>query len=111
MIISCKTSFEVQVYKYKPTIDSTIYNENEASKKIAESNPKSITLRNDSILEYGKRYGGIGSLTKIKYTLINNELIIDSTDITGYNNDLLNTCFLYSRDSLIDKKTKETYYN
>ena len=46
---------------------------------------KSIILRNDSILEYWKRYGGIGSSMIIKYALIDNELIVYPTDVEGYN--------------------------
>ena len=42
-----------------------------------ESDVKSIILRNDSILEYWKRYGGIGSSMIIKYALIDNELIVN----------------------------------
>ena len=46
---------------------------------------KSIILRNDSILEYWKRYGGIGRSMIIKYVLIDNELIVYPTDVEGYN--------------------------
>lgn len=111
VIISCKTGFNIQIYKYQPTIDSNISNENEIRKRIIESDVKSITLRNDSTLEYWKRYGGIGSLIKIRYFLINNELIIDSIDSGGNKNDLSNIHFLYSQDSLINRKTQEKYYN
>ena len=66
----------------------------------------------DLILEYWKRYGGLSSSTMIKYILAGSELIVDSKDIYGRNNlDISNMRFLYSRDSLINKKTNEKYYN
>lgn len=73
---------------------------------------KSIILRNGSILEYWKRYGGIGSSMIIKYALIDNELIVYPTDVEGYNvPDISDMHFLYSRDSLINIKTDEKFYN
>ena len=112
VIASCKISFNTQVYRFIPSIDSDIYSENEIREKIMENDVKSIVLKNDSILEYCKRYGGIGSSTIIKYTLINDELIVYPTDIKRYNvPDISNMYFLYSQDSLINKKTNEKYYN
>ena len=112
VIVSCKIGFDTQVYRFIPSIDSDIYSENEIREKIVESDVKSIILRNDSILEYWKRYGGIGNSTIIKYTLINNELIVYPTDIKGYDvPDISNMYFWYSQDSLINKKTNEKYYN
>ena len=73
---------------------------------------KSIALKNDSILEFSKLYGRLGSLMTMRYVIINNELIIDSTDIGGYYiPEISNVYFIYSKDSLINKKTNETYYN
>ena len=85
VIVSCKIGFDTQVYRFIPSIDSDIYSENEIRKKIVESDVKSIILRNDSILEYWKRYGGIGRSMIIKYVLIDNELIVYPTDVEGYN--------------------------
>ena len=77
-----------------------------------ESDVKSIILRNDSILEYWKRYGGIGRSMIIKYVLIDNELIVYPTDVEGYNvPDISDMHFLYSRDTLINIKTNEKFYN
>ena len=112
VIVSCKIGFDTQVYRFIPSIDSDIYSENEIRKKIVESDVKSIILRNDSILEYWKRYGGIGSSMIIKYALIDNELIVYPTDVEGYNvPDISDMHFLYSRDSLINIKTNEKFYN
>ena len=112
VIVSCKISFDTQVYRFIPSIDSDIYSENEIRKKIVESDVKSIILRNDSILEYWKRYGGIGSSMIIKYALIDNELIVYPTDVEGYNvPDISDMHFFYSRDSLINIKTDEKFYN
>jgi hypothetical protein len=111
-ITSCKTNFKVQVYRFEPSIDYDVYDENQIRKKIAESDVKSITLRNDSVLEYKKRYGGLYSSTSINYKIDNNELIIDSLNHAGYDvSDVTSVHFLYSQDSLINKKTNEKYYN
>jgi hypothetical protein len=111
-IVSCKTNFNAQVYRFVPSIASDIQSENEIRKRIAESDVKGINLKNDSILEYWKRYGGLASLTTIKYTLVNDELIVYPTDIKGHDvPDVSNVHFLYGLDSLVNKKTNEKYYN
>jgi hypothetical protein len=112
VVTSCKTSFEVKEYRFQPSIDSDIYDKNEIREKIAESDVKGINLKNDSILEYWKRYGGLASLTTIKYKLTENELIVDSADIYEHNiPEISNIHFVYSQDSLVNKKTNEKYYN
>ena len=111
-VVSCKTSFKVQVYRFEPAIDFDVHDENQIREKIAESDVKSITLRNDSVLEYKKRYGGLYSSTSINYKIMNNELIIDSLNHAGHDvPDVTSMHFLYSQDSLINKKTNEKYYN
>ena len=111
-VISCKTNLKVQVYRFEPSIDFDVHDENQIREKITESDVKSITLRNDSVLEYNKRYGGLYSSTSINYKITNNELIIDSLNHAGYGvPDVTSTHFLYSQDSLINKKTNEKYYN
>ena len=73
---------------------------------------KTIVLKNDSVLEFRKRHGGLGSLITIEYTLVDNEIVIDSTDVTGrYIPELSGIHFLYSRDSLVNRQTNEKYYN
>ena len=112
VVVSCKTSFESQVYDFKLIIDSNTYDENEIKELISESKMKTIVLKNDSVLEFRKRHGGLGSLITIEYTLVDNEIVIDSTDVTGrYIPELSGIHFLYSRDSLVNRQTNEKYYN
>jgi hypothetical protein len=112
VVVSCKTSFESQVYDFQLIIDSNTYDENEIKELISESKMKTIVLKNDSVLEFRKRHGGLGSLITIEYTLVDNEIVIDSTDVTGrYIPELSDIHFLYSRDSLVNRQTNEKYYN
>lgn len=97
VIVSYKIGFDTWVYRFVPSIDSDIYSENEIREKIVERDVKFIILRNDSILEYWKRYGGIGSLMIIMYTLIDDELIVYPTGVQGYNvPEISKMHFLYS---------------
>ena len=112
VVVSCKTSFESQVYDFQLIIDSNTYDENEIKELISESKMKTIVLKNDSVLEFRKRHGGLGSLITIEYTLVDNEIVIDSTDVTvRYIPELSDIHFLYSRDSLVNRQTNEKYYN
>lgn len=83
VVTSCKTGFESQVYDFQLIIDSNTYDENEIKELISESKMNTIVLKNDSVLEFRKRHGGLGSLITIEYTLVDNEILIDSTDVTG----------------------------
>ena len=110
-IMSCKTNTKIQFYKFVPSIDVEICDLNELTKILTETDTKSIILKNDSVLEYYKRYGGLGSINSINYKIVNNELITDSLsheggDVPG----VTSVHFLYSRDSLVNKKTNERYY-
>ena len=101
----------IQFYKFVPSIDVEICDLNELTKILTETDTKSIILKNDSVLEYYKRYGGLGSINSINYKIVNNELITDSLsheggDVPG----VTSVHFLYSRDSLVNKKTNERYY-
>lgn len=110
--LSCKTSFEAQVYRFILSTDSEICDENEFRDILMKGDVKSITLKNDSILEYWKRYSGLGSSRAIKYTLLDNELIVYPADTLGYDvPGISNMCFYYNKDSIINEKTKEKYYN
>ncbi len=113
IVVSCKTSFEIQVYRFLPSLDSDIYNENENREKILRSDEKGITLKNDSILEYWKIFGGLGSVTTVKYHMKGNLIVLDSLDIYGrpFSEEFTNIKFIYSTDSLINNKTNEKYYN
>ena len=57
VVVSCKTSFESQVYDFQLIIDSNTYDENEIKELISESKMKTIVLKNDSVLEFRKRHG------------------------------------------------------
>lgn len=112
VVTSCKTGFESQVYDFQPVIDSNTYDENEIKEVISESEMRTIVLKNDSVLEFRKRHGGLGSLITIEYTLVDNEIVINSADVTRrYIPELSGIHFLYSRDSLINRQTNEKYYN
>lgn len=113
IVVSCKTSFEVQVYQFLPSLVSDIYNENENREKILRCNEKGITLKNDSIFEYWKIFGGLGSVTTVKYHIKGNLLVLDSLDIYGrpFSEEFTNIKFIYSIDSLINNRTNEKYYN
>ena len=65
VVVSCKTSFESQVYDFQLIIDSNTYDENEIKELISESKMKTIVLKNDSVLEFRKRHGGLGSLITV----------------------------------------------
>jgi hypothetical protein len=93
-------------------MDTDIYTEDEARKILFESDVKIIMIKSDSIIGYSKRYGGIYSNAEIKYIIVNNELITDSINLNGYEiPNVTNMRFFYSRDSLVNKKTNEKYYN
>ena len=113
VIISCKTSFNVQIYRFIPIIDCDTCNLAEINKILSKSDRKSIVLKNDSILEYWKFFGGLGSVTTVKYFLKNNLITIDSLDIYRKTcpEEFTNIKLVYSADSLINDKTREIYYN
>ena len=114
-MIACHSTNKLQVYQFMPSVDCDSCDFLELMEKLTEidSEPKSIVLKNDSILEYWKRYGGLGSLTTVKYYLKDSLMIIDSLDIYGKicPEEITNTKMVYSTDSLINSKTKEKYYN
>lgn len=61
----------------------------------------------DIIQVFRKRHGDLGSLITIEYSLV-----IDSVDVSGrYIPEISDIHFLYSRDSLINRRTNEKYYN
>ena len=106
VVTSCKTSFRVQRYRF-------MFSVGEIWEKMLTNEIKGIDLENDSILVYWKSYGGLGSMKTIRYTLTGNDLIIDSLDIykRAVPEEISGTHFAYSKDSLINKKTNEIYFN
>lgn len=112
ILVSCKTNFKIQVYNFQSSFNTESSDEEEIRKQIAKSKIKSIILKNDSILEYFTRYGGLANIVTVKYRVIENELIIDSIDNRGRKIiELSNIHLIYTPDSLVDKKTHEKYYN
>lgn len=110
--LSCRTTFRLQRFRSITFIDSIIYNKYGVKERIRVWDEKFISLKNDSILRYGKLFGGLSGGTDIKYRKIEDELIIDSVNVNGYDiPGITNTCFIYNKDSLTNKKTNETYYN
>jgi hypothetical protein len=113
-MIACHSTNRLQVYRFSPLVDCDGCGFLELMEKLTEidSVPKFIIIKNDSVIGYSKRYGGIYSNTEIKYVMVNNELITDSVNLNGYEiSNVTNMSFLYSQDSLINKKTNEKYYN
>ena len=113
-MIACHSTNKLQVYQFMPSVDCDSCSFLELMDKLSEidSEPKSIKLKNDSILGYLKRYGGMYSYNAIKYRIVNNELITDSVNLEGYDiSGITSMHFLYSRDSLVNKQTNERYYN
>lgn len=112
IIFSCKTNFKMQIYRFEPSINLDGQDESETRRMIARSDVKFITLKNDSVLIYTKRNGGLASSIELIYRIVNDELIIDSLNYEG--KSILNVMgvhFLYSSDSLINKRTLEKYFN
>lgn len=113
-MISCNSTNKIQVYRFMSSVDCDNCGFFELTEKLTEidSEPRYIRLINDSILGYSKRYGGLYSNTAIKYTITNDELIVDSVNLEGYDiPNITNAHFLYNRDSLVNEKTNEKYYN
>ena len=113
---SCRATFKTQEYRFQPTISCVVCDEDEVINQIqiavVDGDVKGIRLINDSILEYWESYGGLAILTTIRYTLIENNLIVNSTDIYKRNIPAIsNAIFMYSKDSLVNNKTNEKYYN
>lgn len=111
---SCHSTNRFQRYEWLPSVNCDSCSFLELMDKLSEfdSQPRYIRLENDSIIWYTKRYGGLYSNTAIKYTIINNELIIDSVNENGVEiPNITGMHFLYSRDSLVNKQTNEKYYN
>ena len=113
-MIACHSTNKFQRYEWLPLVDCDSCSFLELMDKLSEfdSQPRYIRLENDSIMWYTKRYGGLYSNTAIKYTITNNELIIDSVNENGVEiPNVTGMHFLYSRDSLVNKQTNEKYYN
>ena len=113
VVTSCKTSFRAQSYRFLLSVGDS-YDIDAIREKMLTNEKKGIDLDNDSILVYWERYGGFVFQRTIKYTLTENDLIIDSMDIYKQGNipeEISSTHFAYSKDSLINKKTNEIYFN
>ncbi len=101
MVYQCLTNVEGE----NLTEDDIIIESMSSSERIL------IVLKNDSILEYNKIYGGVGSSVTVKYLLDGNFITIEPLDIYGksYPYELLNARLVFSLDSLVDKKNERKY--
>ena len=114
MMAACHSTDKLQVYQFTPSVDCDSYGYLEWAELIELGClPTTIILKNDSILNYFKRFGGLGYLTTIKYHLKDNLTTIDSLDVYGrmVPEEIINAKMIYSTDSLVNKKTNERYYN
>lgn len=112
-LFSCKTSRYPVFYKHMVILNCDNCNDDSISYALNSGNNKSITLKNDSILEYYKSFGGLGSITTAKYSLIDCQIKVDSLDVYGRvgPKEFLNMNIIYSIDSLVNNQTGEIYYN
>ena len=113
VVTSCKTSFRVQRYRFLLSVGDS-YDTDTIWEKMLTNEIKGINLKNDSILVYWERYGGLVFQRTIRYTLTENDLFIDSMDVYKQGHipeEISSTHFAYSKDSLINKKTNEIYFN
>jgi len=114
-MIACRSTDKLQLYRFEQSVDCDSYGSSLEWTELIELGclPRSIVLKNDSILQYFIRFGGLGSLTTVKYYLKDNLITIDSLDIYGkiVPEEITNMKMIYSRDSLINSKTREKYYN
>src|SRR5690606_4776757 len=111
---SCKSGKRVPLSYYQPPqMDFCDTCEYKNPRLI--SNPKSIIIDNDSVLNYSERFGGIGKATTLKYSVDENILIIDSIDIYGnstfseLSKGVFNERYFFYRDSLVNVETGEKY--
>jgi hypothetical protein len=73
---------------------------------------KIITLKNDTILTFYKRFNGLGMETDIKYKKIDSIIVIDSFDLYSRSTDSIGIGnLIYKKDSLMDMKTGIKYYS
>ena len=77
---------------------------------------KTISILNDSLLQYTVLLGHIGATTKIRYIREDNNLKVDTIDIykrnkfQGYTNEIFGETIIYNRDSLIIPAFNEIYF-
>jgi hypothetical protein len=70
-----------------------------------------FTIKNDSVINFSKRYFGLGWSTDLRYRIFDNVMIFDTIDIYGTNIEALNLKKLkYNKDSLIDLNSGSIYY-
>lgn len=116
-LISCKTRHPVRSYVFDRGIK--FENVNGTPKPFPKSYlNKSISLINDSILNYTTVLGDVGSLTIIRYKIENQFLIIDSLDVynkrpsfQAYGDEgIFGDRFHYTNDSLVNIRNGDRYY-
>ena len=110
---SCKSRYKKQTYSLDRNIQ---FCDSCEQRKVWASNPKkSIILISDSTLNYNRTVGHMGFITKIKYKLSNDTLILSSTDIYDRRIDEIfqdiSFKYRYNKDSLISLNNNEKYYS
>lgn len=113
-IVSCSSigGVKIQVYYLLPTVEYDTCSFNETMDNLIAFDSKYITIQNDSIMILYKNFGGLGFDKHVKYRSINNELITDSIDVSGtFEVEVQDRCFLYNKDSLVNKQTGEKFYS
>jgi hypothetical protein len=76
---------------------------------------KTISILNDTLLQYSVLLGHIGATTKIKYIREVNNLKVDTLDIykrnkfQGYANEIFGETIIYNKDSLFIPAFNEVY--
>lgn len=99
-------------YQYFYNIDDDELTKDKIIKSVNPSKGVLITLQNDSILQYYKRYGGLGFSTKIKYYLNKGLIIVDSLDIYNRSSpdEIKEAQLIFSLDSLVDNVNGFVYF-
>ena len=111
---ACRTQKHVVRFYQSMQIncDTCTFQEINDSISLIFSEWKIITIKNDSVINYYKKYYGLGSSTDIKYKLIDNVIELDTVDLYGRNVAPLEIGNLeFYKDSLIDLKTGIKYYS
>ena len=110
IIVSCSIPFKIQSYRYVAHVDCDHCENKEFIKLLEEKilnqgfTDKYIQIRSDSILVQSIVFGGITTSIQIKYFRSNDTISILDQNPVG-------PSLLYSKDSLIEYKTKDKYYN
>lgn len=114
ILSSCKTNYGLRTYVYNNKINiDTVTDSNTHQNYYTH---KLIVLINDSTLTYSVNLGHIGTGTTINYKIKNDILMVDTLDIHNkkdyqyLSHRIFGVNFIFYKDSLIDKNTREKYF-